>query len=264
MSLVIGDYMQNVVTQKRTRQLEVRIAQNQLEIERALTLRYNVFNTEMGEGLARSAATGKDRDEYDLYCDHLIVVDKTIDEVVGTYRILTKTQAIKNIGFYSENEFDLSNIYRLNYEMAEVGRSCVHPDYRDGSVIQLLWSGIADLLLTQQNIRFLMGCGSIHSTAGTEVNEIYAYLQSQGYLVESELRVKPRDTHIHPEFQEIPLNGDLKAIAKRLPALIKGYMRVGAKIGGFPALDREFGTTDLFIFFDAQTIAGKYGKRFIK
>ncbi|MBL8020059.1 MAG: GNAT family N-acetyltransferase [Leptospirales bacterium] len=255
--------MPNVLNSRKTRQLEVRIAQNQLEIEQALTLRYNVFNKELGEGLARSQSTGKDRDDFDLYCEHLIVIDKATSEVVGTYRILSKSRALQHVGFYSETEFDLTNIYRVSDEMAEVGRSCVHPDYRDGSVITLLWNGLAEYIL-KNNVRYLMGCGSLHSTDANEVNEVYAYLRDQNHLVDEALRVQPRSSHVHPEFREISLNSDIKAVTKRLPPLIKGYLRIGARIGGKPALDREFGTTDLFIFFDAESVTQRYGKRFLE
>jgi putative hemolysin len=247
---------------RKLRKLTVRIAENQLEIEKALSLRFNVFNQEMGEGLPQSAATGKDRDEYDLSCDHLVVVDEERgSEVVGTYRLLTKSRALENIGFYSAREFDLSNIYELPYEIAEVGRSCVHPEYRDGSVISLLWAGIAGYI-QQNQIRVLMGCGSLHSTDPAEVNEVFAYLKAEGHLVEDNLRVYPTDAYVHPGFRDIPLELDRKIVARRLPPLIKGYMRIGAKIGGVPALDTEFGTTDLFIYFDAKGITDRYGKRF--
>lgn len=245
------------------RKLQVRLADNQLEIERALRLRYEIFNTEMGEGLAQSAATGKDRDEFDLHCDHLIAVDQVSDEIVGTYRILTKTTALANSGFYSEGEFDLRNIYRLPFETAEVGRSCVHPAYRDGSVIGLLWAGIANYI-QKRDIRVLMGCGSLHSVNTFHVNEIYAYLKAKGHLVPDELRVTPHQTHRLPGFREEDLQEDPKVVARRFPPLLKGYLRLGALIGGEPALDRAFGTTDLFIYFDAQSITSRYGKRFVR
>ncbi|MBE8427083.1 GNAT family N-acetyltransferase, partial [Leptospira borgpetersenii serovar Tarassovi] len=127
---------------KAERKLEVRIAENQLEIERTLALRYEVFNLELGEGLPQSAATRKDRDEYDLFCDHLIVIDKNREnKIVGTYRILRRSVAKQNLGFYSDNEFDITKIYEFDAETAEIGRSCVHPEYRDGSVISMLWAG---------------------------------------------------------------------------------------------------------------------------
>ncbi len=127
--------------------LNVHLAENQLEVEKAYSLRYNVFNLELGEGLLNSRETMKDKDEYDFFCDHLVVTDTSESNmVVGTYRILRKEIAKKTIGFYSENEFDLFNIYNLDYELAEVGRSCVHPSYRDGSVITLLWKGLASYM----------------------------------------------------------------------------------------------------------------------
>ena len=151
--------IQSLIDKKtRVRDLVTRIAENQLEIEKALRLRYEVFNMELQEGLPESKSTGKDRDEYDFFCDHLLVIDRANqDKVVGTYRILRKTVAKKCIGFYSENEFDLLNIYNLTDEVAEVGRSCVHPEYRDGSVISLLWNGLAKYM-TEFDVRYYMGC----------------------------------------------------------------------------------------------------------
>ncbi len=249
--------------EKKERKLTVRIAENQLEIERALALRYDVFNLELGEGLPESAATRKDRDEYDYFCDHLIVIDKANgDQIVGTYRILKRSVAEKNIGFYSENEFDISNIYKLNDEAAEIGRSCVHPDYRDGSVITMLWSGLAEYMVTQ-NVRYLMGCGSVHSTDPQLASEVYAFLKEKDAITPEEFRVYPKPGYEIPGFDPDMVVEDSKALAKKIPPLIKGYIRAGSKICGYPALDKVFGTTDVFIFFDRENITEKYGKHYL-
>ncbi|MDZ4725496.1 MAG: GNAT family N-acyltransferase [Leptospira sp.] len=248
---------------KKERVLEVRIAQNQLEIERALALRYDVFNLEMGEGLPQSSATRKDRDEYDLYCDHLIVIDKSFEEkIVGTYRILTRKVAKEGIGFYSENEFDITSIYNLPDEIAEVGRSCVHPDYRDGSVISLLWQGLAEFMI-KNNVRYLMGCGSIHSTDPEIASQSYAFLKEKEALAPAEFRVYPNPDNVLPGFSENFVIQDLKAISKNIPPLLKGYIRIGAKICGTPALDSVFGTTDVFILFDRKEITERYAKHYM-
>lgn len=247
---------------KTERKLTVRLAENQLEIERTLALRYDVFNLELGEGLPESAATRKDRDEYDFYCDHLIVVDEAQDsKIVGTYRILRRSSAEQNIGFYSETEFDISNIYKLDGEVAEIGRSCVHPDYRDGSVITLLWSGLADYMVTQ-NIRYLMGCGSIHSTSAEMASQVYAFLKEKDAIAGEEFRVVPKPDFQIPGFDENYFVEDTKVLTKSVPALIKGYLRAGAKICGIPAIDRIFGTIDVFILFDRTLITEKYGKHY--
>lgn len=253
--------VQSIVTKKpKVRELIVRIAENQLEIEKALRLRYEVFNLELQEGLPESKSTGKDRDEYDLFCDHLLVIDKANENrVVGTYRILKKSVAQKGIGFYSETEFDLLNIYSLREEVAEVGRSCVHPDYRDGTVISLLWAGLAKYMTTY-DIRYYMGCGSVHTIDATNAMEIYNYVNSKNSI--SEIYVPPLEKCILPGFStknSLELN---PSIIKTIPPLIKGYLRVGAKLCAEPALDRVFHTTDFFVFFDHKSITDRYSEKY--
>lgn len=245
------------------KELEVKIAENQLEIEKALQLRYNIFNEELNEGLPESRETKKDRDEYDFYCDHLIVLNKTTDEVVGTYRILRASIAKKFIGFYSENEFDLSNLYLLKDEVAEIGRSCVKKEYRDGSVISLLWRGIANYI-KEHKIRYLMGCGSFHTNDNVVISEAYAYFKIKNYLVDESLRVKPRRDKIVKGFRNDLVIENPREVSRKIPPLIYSYLMVGAKIGGEPASDEIFGTTDFFIFFDVNKISERYATRYLE
>ncbi len=236
--------------------LNVHLAENQLEVEKAYSLRYNVFNLELGEGLVNSRETMKDKDEYDFFCDHLVVTDSSENNmVVGTYRILRKEIAKKTIGFYSENEFDLFNIYNLDYELAEVGRSCVHPNYRDGSVITLLWKGLASYM-NYYNIRYYMGCGSIHSTDKENALRVYNFFKEKNSIA---------DIYVPPLKNNEILDCKIKInenIYFSIPPLIKGYLRLGAKICGEPALDKEFGTTDFFILLDQEKITSKYSSKF--
>lgn len=257
-----GKLMQGVALPQK--QLEVRLAENQLEIEQTLALRYEVFNQELGEGLPESAATCKDRDEYDLYCDHLIVVDRAANNrIAGTYRLLRGSVARAGIGFYSDNEFDLSAIYEQKDETAEIGRSCVHPDYRDGSVIGLLWTGLG-WYIKKHNIRYLMGCGSVHDTSVETANDAFAFFREKGHLVDGNLRVTPLASHRMPGFDPEHRPENLKAAMWKIPPLLHGYTKVGAKIGGEPALDSVFGTTDFFIFFDSRKISDRYEKHYLR
>jgi len=253
--------IQSLIDKKiKVRDLVVRIAENQLEIEKALRLRYEVFNMELQEGLPESKSTGKDRDEYDIFCDHLLVIDRANqDKVVGTYRILRKTIAKKCIGFYSETEFDLLNIYNLTDEVAEVGRSCVHPEYRDGSVISLLWAGLAKYM-TEFDVRYYMGCGSIHSTDVVKAMEIYNYINSKNSV--SDIYVPPLQKCELPGFSTrntIEMN---PSVIKTIPPLIKGYLRLGAKLSSEPALDKVFCTTDFFVLFDQKSITDRYSEKY--
>ena len=247
----------------KKRQLEVYLARTEAEIDSALSLRYEIFNQELNEGLYESSSNQKDRDAYDEHCEHLIVVDKDKDDkVVGTYRLLQGKSAAGGIGFYSETEFNLTSLYSLSDNIMEIGRSCVHRDYRDGSVISMLWQGLADCII-QYNIRYLMGCASLHTTDGKKVSEIYAYLREKDFLAEECFHVEPRQGFILEDFDPDYRIQNLKETAKRIPTIIKGYMRVGAKICGLPALDSSFGTVDVFVLFDAEKISARYNKKFL-
>ncbi len=253
----------NIVHQKKEKKLEVRLAENQLEIEQVLSLRFRVFNEEMGEGLPQSRENQKDRDDYDQFCDHLIVIDKNNDNrIVGTYRLLRGEVAKRNIGFYSETEFDLSTICTLDSELAELGRSCVDPDYRDGSVLAMLWGGLA-WYIKQFNVRYLVGCGSIHSTDSCVANAVYAYFRNKNALTPPELRVRPLETHRVVGFDPQYVDRESRRSSLQVPPLIKGYLRAGARIAGEPALDALFGVIDFFIFFDAFEIDRKYGRHYL-
>src|SRR3546814_103485 len=143
----------------RPQSLVLGLARTNEELEAIQRLRYNVFTEEMN-AVFPNAADGLDTDRYDPWCEHLMVKEVNSDMVVGTYRLLTPENARKAGGYYSETEFDLSGLGHLYGELAEVGRSCTHPDHRSGSVIMLLWSGIANMM-QQYGFRYVLGCASV-------------------------------------------------------------------------------------------------------
>ena len=239
----------------------VKIAATESEKNAAKRLRFEVFNQEMNEGLSISWDTGLDEDQYDEHADHLLVIDSKNNRVVGTYRMLIKSRVIKNGGFYSEEEFDLSNLKRLPVELLEMGRSCVHKDYRSGQVLNLLWSGIAKYLKLN-NAKFLFGCASLHTHDVDEVSEIYTYLKSKFYADEK-YRVYPVQKCSVAGLKDDVDISDPRLIKKKIPALLKGYLRMGAQICGEPAFDGEFGTTDFFILLPTDKLTRRYHERYI-
>ena len=76
----------------------------------ACRLRFKVFNLELGEGLDSSYATGMDTDGFDLFCEHLLVEEKLTRRIVGTYRMQTGSEAARNVGYYSAQEFNLRSV----------------------------------------------------------------------------------------------------------------------------------------------------------
>lgn len=234
----------------------VTLARADREIEEAQRLRYQVFFEEMGASAA-TRSVGLDVDQYDADCEHLIVRDRETLDVVGCYRLMRPDVAARRGGFYSDSEFDLARLAHLRGRIAEVGRACIHPDFRSGSVIMLLWSGLARVM-ADSGYEYAIGCGSINLADGhANAVAVYRALAERG-LAPAEYRVFPR----HP----YPLR-DLRGVEclapAKIPALLKGYMRLGAWIGGEPAWDPDFNTADLFILLPLARISGGYARHFL-
>lgn len=237
----------------------VKLAETAGEIEQAMRLRYKVF-VEEAKNLRLCNESGLERDEYDHYCDHLIVKDLGMDEVVGTYRLLPGGRTV-GIGFCSETEFDLSGFRTNRWHTLELGRSCVAPDYRGGNALKLLWEGIAQYLSDYPH-KYLIGCASLHVKNLGELNQIYSMLKFKG-MITDRYAIRPLDTHRIEGLRQVDVECAEKEIFRRLPPLVKGYQWLGAEIGGDPAYDRVFDTTDFFVLLDTDRVARRYRRHFL-
>jgi len=234
--------------------ITVTLARRQQEVREAQRLRFKVFAEEMGARLP-GHEHGVDCDLFDPHCEHLIARDTSTNEVVGTYRILGGAHARRIGGFYSDDEFDLTRLNHLRDDMVEIGRSCVHPDYRNGTTIALLWSGLARYMETHR-YRYLIGCASISmADGGHSAASIYHKLQGSS-LSPIEYRVFPRC--------ELPLDAYDCGPGAALPPLIKGYVRVGAYICGAPAWDPDFNTADLLMMLPMARMNRRYASHFLR
>jgi putative hemolysin len=234
--------------------LSIRFASSAAEVREAQRLRYQVFAEEMRARLP-SREPGIDSDSFDPYCDHLLVRDTATNQVVGTYRVLSSAQAKRIGGLYSDEEFDLVRLAHLRDRMVEVGRSCVHADYRNGATIAMLWSGLGEYMV-ERGHDYLIGCASISMADGGHVAASVYNRLKQDYLSPVEHRVFPRcPLPLHA------LNGTLVAPT---PPLIKGYLRLGAYICGEPAWDPDFNTADLLILLPLSRLTPRYRKHFLK
>ncbi len=240
------------VQRKKRPNLAVEFARGQSEILDAQRLRYRIFAGEMGANLP-TRTPGIDHDIYDPYCEHLVVRDTQSGEVVGTYRILSPEKARK-VGYYSENEFDLTRLQHLRPRLVEIGRSCVHPDYRSGATISLLWSGLAEYMI-KQGYDYLMGCASVSMADGGHA-AASLYNRLADHLGPQEYRVFPRCP--------LPLAALHNDLPAETPPLIKGYLRAGAWICGEPAWDPDFNTADLLILLPMAKISSRYAKHYLE
>lgn len=233
----------------------VRLARDLDEVQALQRLRFEVFNRELGEGLASAWESGRDEDAFDSGCDHLLVEEIASGIPVGTYRLQTAAMASRHRGFYAANEFDLTAVPTEILEAAvEVGRACVARDHRNTRVLFMLWRGLARYVNVYR-LRYLFGCGSVASQEPAEGIALHKQLVDAGRLHAS-VRVTPRPG--------IACRSARVVDAPELPPLFRMYLRHGAAICGEPAMDREFGTVDFFVLLDVTAMDEKQRRTFFE
>ena len=233
----------------------IKLAETKEELEQIYRLRY--FDLILDYNKNQINENEMDKDEYDEICDQMIAVDKNTNKVIGTYRLLKNSRLPDGMKFLAETEFDISPLKK--YEVLEVGRAVVKPEYRDGSTITMLWKGVIRYAVSE-NIDFMIGTASFH---GVDVNK---YKDSLSYLHYNHL--SPEDIRCSVNkttWSRIDLKEDYDPLEakKNLPPLIKGYLRLGATIGEGAYLDIPFNSLDVLIVLNISDIEQKYLKRFL-
>ncbi|MGV2863126.1 GNAT family N-acetyltransferase [Achromobacter sp. AGC39] len=232
--------------------LAVGLARTAEEIEQIQRLRYDVFTEDMG-AVFPDAHDGIEHDRFDPFCEHLMVREMDTGRVVGTYRILTPEKAREAGGYYAQSEFDLSGLGPIRDQLVEVGRSCTHSDYRNGAVIMLLWSGLTEYL-RRGGYEYVLGCASVSlRDDGVTAAEVWRTIMPQ--LPQGG---EPHVTPLH-RYPVEKLNSTLPA---RVPPLIKGYLKLGAKVCGEPAWDPDFNAADFPVLLKMERMDERYRRHF--
>ncbi len=245
--------IQRVASLHEQRRLHYSFARTPAEVMEAQRLRYKVFVEEMGARVP--GHDGLDRDGFDAFCEHLLVRDAESGKVVGTYRILDPQMAAEAGGYYSAAEFDLARLMHLAPSMVELGRACVHQDYRNGATINLLWAGLAKFM-QRHGYEYLIGCASLGmADGGHSAASLYAHLE-QEYLAPADYRVFPHCP--------LPVTALRQDVQVPCPPLLKGYLRLGAYICGEPHWDAEFNCADLLVMLPMSRMSRRYARHFLK
>ncbi len=236
--------------------LSVELASAVEDIIASQRLRYEIFAREMGADLgAQAEATGLDHDRFDDHCHHLLVRESHSGEIVGSTRILTDQQAEQVGGFYSEGEFHLSGLLPLPGRVIEVGRTCIHPDYRNGGAIGVLWSGLARFMIMNR-FDYMMGCASIGMQDGGYQAHAIMSRAREKYLAPEAMRVSPR--------LALPALNTDATVKPHIPPLLKAYLRLGVYVCGGACWDPDFNVADIFVLLDMDRLDARYERHFAK
>ncbi len=242
----------------------VRLAQSEADVLAAQRLRYRVFVQELGgDGRLVDHANCFERDGYDAHADQLVLIDDSrdaaaLDHVVGVYRLLDGAGAALAGQYYSETEYDITPLKAAGRKLLELGRSCLHADYRGGLGVFHLWNALAEHVADQQ-IEVLFGVASFH---GTDINKLAAPLSllHHRHLASRGLRVRARAE----SFQAMDIISedklDRRAAMLAVPALIKAYLRLGGTVGEGAYVDHAFNTTDVCLMLDTAQMNAKRRK----
>jgi putative hemolysin len=231
----------------------VSFATTPAEVLETQRLRYRIFAGELGAHIEGGAA-GVDQDEYDAYCRHLLVRELDSGQIVACTRILTDDQAALAGGFYSAGEFDLSMIDSLPGRVMEIGRTCVHADYRSGAVIATLWQGLAGFF-TRHGFDYMFGCASIGlEDGGAQAHAILRQIQAK-YMAPEYHRVRP--------YYTLPAADGHTPEKVKMPPLLKAYVSLGAKACGDAYWDRDFNCADVFMLLNVSELCPRYARHFL-
>ncbi|MCE6949580.1 GNAT family N-acetyltransferase [Cereibacter sphaeroides] len=242
--------------------LELRLAASDRDLRAAQRLRYRIFVEELGgNGDLVDHSARLERDEFDAHCDHLLLIDRrrsaeALDDVVGVYRLMPGDRAERLGRFYCDTEYDLDPLRRSGRRLLELGRSCVHEEYRGGSAVFLLWSGLADYVLSH-GTELLFGVASFHGIDTEALAEPLACLH-HNHLAPAELRVRVRP-ECGVRMDLIPADRiDRRAAMLAMPPLIKAYLRLGGFVGEGAWIDRAFNTTDVCLVMDTARMSARH------
>lgn len=231
----------------------IQLADSLDSVREAQRLRFDVFSSEYAANFPR--LDGLDADEFDTFCDHLIVRHCETAEVVGTYRMLLPKQAKKIGRYYSQSEFFMTRLQRQIPDLLELGRSCVHPDHRNGTVIMMLWSAIVRYM-QHHGCSHVVGCASVSMRdGGHRAATLWDLFQSNmESMVDTLYEAFPKTP--------LPLDSISRDPVATVPPLIRGYLKIGAKVCGEPNWDPDFNSADFLMLLDISSINPRYARHF--
>ena len=233
----------------------VKTIETKAELSEVMKLRFQVFHKEYRK---THIPFGIDVEPFDLIADHLVIQDIKTNKIIGTYRLISTLWSEK---FYSQTEFEISDLLKLKGEKLEMSRACVHPDHRKGFVMHLLWRGLTDYM-TKTSTRYLFGCSSVQTLNPLQIDKLVNHFSAKENLL-TEVNVYPK--HLNPsQIALLTVSDCSEDVTKLVPPLLNSYLKAGAKVASVPAYDFDFQCVDFFTVLDMNDLTAMYERRYAK
>lgn len=251
----VRDFRGHIQIRHESEDFIIKTVQTSGELLRVLQLRHEIF---VREWQGRKSYHGLDVDSYDFAGDHLMIIDKNTSEVVGTYRLLCSRFTDR---FYSQDEFNIDEFLAQPFTKLELGRACVHPDYRDGNTIDMLWKGLSRYI-EASNSRYLFGCASLKTTDPFITASLLTELSKKGSF-KNEFSIRPTAKYEFKDFSwDLAKEMSHRELRDLMPPLLRSYLHAGAHVYGEPALDKLFACVDIFTVLDVSVLNSKFRQRY--
>lgn len=235
----------------------VKTIESRNELKEVMKLRYQVFHKEYRK---KKFPFGLDVESLDPVADHLVIIDKESQKIVGTYRLICSE--FSNV-FYSQSEFTVQGFFERPGVKLELSRACIHKDYRKGVVMNLLWRGLVKYM-NEVKAKYLFGCSSVKTMDPKEVSLVVEYFTKQGAIADS-IQARPLPIYEMPRLTVLTTDSAealSKSVEEMIPALLQSYLKAGAKVSAIPALDRDFKCVDFFTVLDMESLTQLYERRY--
>jgi putative hemolysin len=249
----ISNFTPKVLFSIDVKNFRVKTAETSEELREVLKLRYDVFTKEFD---VKMKFYDFDFDRYDLLGDHIVVLNKDTGKILATYRVISSLFSDR---FYSQNEFTIDNFIQTPGVKMELGRACVHEEFRTGAAISLVWKGLAKYA-TLTDADYMFGCTSINTTDPQEAMAVFKHLEAEHFS--GRYYIRPMAKYLFPKYPELVDVDKLRSVEDMLPSLFKSYLKAGAKIHSLPALDKDFSCIDLFTSLNLKEINEKYYRKY--
>lgn len=218
-----------------------RFAESEDEVRAAQRLRYRAFIEGSG---AEPRAEGRDADEFDPLCRHVLVEERATGRLVATFRLLPLAHGGEIAKSYAAQFYELSGLQHYEGRLVEMGRFCVAPGLRDPDILRVAWAAMTRFV-DETGTDMLFGCSSFQGCDAAAYYDAFAMLRDR-HLGPRRWLPKVKAPNVFRFARRLGRTPDAKRAMRTMPPLLRGYLALGGWVSDHAVIDRDLGTLHVF------------------